>query len=73
MASLPFDQWPYFPSWGAWFRNIGEVNIENTSFTLNGRDYRPDILYDNVGKHSFTLNGSHRKDAYVFIERKGEC
>ena len=50
MATLPFDQWPYFPSWGAWFRNIGEVIIENTSFTLNGKDYRPDILYDNVGQ-----------------------
>lgn len=52
MASLPYDRWPYFPSWGAWFRNIGEVVIENTSFTLNGKDYRPDILYENVGNHT---------------------
>lgn len=24
-ASMTFDQWPYFPSYGAYFRNVGEV------------------------------------------------
>ena len=49
MKNLPFDQWPYFPSWGAWFRNVDRVVIEDSRFNLDGIDYRPDVLYDNVG------------------------
>lgn len=49
MEKLSFDQWPFFPSWAAYFRNVDNVMIENTSFSLTGQDYRKDIICDNVG------------------------
>lgn len=50
MKNLPFDRWPFFPSWGAYFRNVEKVSIENCVFSLKGNDYREKIIYDNVGE-----------------------
>jgi len=49
MEKLSFDRWPFFPSWGAYFRNVDSVVIENTNFSCSGRDFRRDIICDNVG------------------------
>lgn len=52
MEKLSFDQWPFFPSWGAYFRNVDNVRIENTAFCCGGMDYRQDIICENVGSFS---------------------
>lgn len=52
MEKLSFDQWPFFPSWGAYFRNVDNVRIENTAFRCSGPDYRQDIICDNVENFS---------------------
>lgn len=52
MEKLSFDQWPVFPSWGAYFRNVDSVIIENTDFVLTGKDWRKDIIRDNVPNYS---------------------
>lgn len=49
IASMPFDQWPYFPSYGAYFRNVGEVVLDNVTFSTIGPDDRDDVFTDNVG------------------------
>lgn len=52
IGKLDFSQWPVFPSWGAYFRNVDNVKIENTDFNVTGRDWRKDIICDNVGVFS---------------------
>lgn len=49
IASMPFDQWPYFPSYGAYFRNVAEVVLDNVAFSTVGPDDRDDVFTDNVG------------------------
>ena len=49
IASMPFDQWPYFPSSGAYFRNVAEVVLDNVAFSTIGPDDRDDVFTDNVG------------------------
>ena len=49
IASMPFDQWPYFPSYGAYFRNVAEVVLDNVTFSTVGPDDRDDVFTDNVG------------------------
>ena len=49
IASMPFDQWPYFPSYGAYFRNVAEVVLDDVSFSTIGPDDRDDVFTDNVG------------------------
>lgn len=48
-SSMPFDQWPYFPSYGAYFRNVAEVVLDNVAFSTVGPDDRDDVFTDNVG------------------------
>lgn len=48
ILSMPFDKWPYFPSYGAYFRNVSSVLLDNVSFTTIGPDTRPDVYTDNV-------------------------
>lgn len=50
IASMPFDQWPYFPSYGAYFRNVGEVVLDNVAFSTTSPDDRQDVYTDNVGR-----------------------
>lgn len=50
ILSLPFDRWPTFPSFGAYFRNVGTVTLDHVSFTFTGRDFRSPVLTDNVAE-----------------------
>ncbi len=50
ILSMPKNQWPYFPSYGAYFRNVGTVTLKNVSFTVEGPDDRPDVLTENVSR-----------------------
>ena len=45
----PTSQWPVFPSWGMFFRNVGRVNARNVRLRLKGRDYRKPYMCQNVG------------------------
>ena len=44
------DQWPVFPSWAMYFRNVDHVSVKNVICSFTGKDYRKPILYDHVGK-----------------------
>ena len=49
-----FSEWPVFPCWGMYFRNIGQVKLKNVTLQLKGKDYRKPIIYDNVHKKPST-------------------
>jgi hypothetical protein len=48
ILSLPYDRWPVFPSYGAYFRNVDSVLLDRVTFTALTPDSRPDILTDSV-------------------------
>jgi hypothetical protein len=48
--NLPFDKWPFFPSFGLYFRNVDSVSLRNVRCTTVGRDYRPMMVTDSVGR-----------------------
>ena len=48
IASMPFDRWPCFPSYGAYFRNVADVVLDDVTFSTIGPDDRDDIYTDNV-------------------------
>ena len=49
IASMPFERWPYFTSYGAYFRNAYDVVLDDVSFSTVGPDDRESIFTDNVG------------------------
>ena len=49
IAGLPTNQWPVFPSWGMFFRNVGEVSTKDVVLSLRGNDYRLPFITQNVG------------------------
>lgn len=46
---LPFDKWPFFPSFGLYFRNVDRVRLSRVRCATVGRDYRPMMVTDSVG------------------------
>lgn len=42
------SEWPYFPSYAMYFRNVDKVSIQDSRCTFTGKDYRPSIIYKNV-------------------------
>lgn len=48
IASMPFDRWPCFPSYVAYFRNVADVVLDDVTFSTIGPDDRDDICTDNV-------------------------
>lgn len=55
-----FSEWPVFPCWALYFRNIGQVKMENVTLRLKGKDYRCPVIYDNVNKQP--LNNVYKVD-----------
>lgn len=59
------DQWPVFPSYGLYFRNVDRVELRDVRTSFTGRDYRLAM----AGKGP--LNGKrkpaipHRKTAWL--------
>ena len=49
------SEWPVFPVWGMYFRNVGEVDARDIKLKVNGRDYRKPYMCDNVGKAKINL------------------
>lgn len=44
----PTSEWPVFPCWGAYFRNVDQVDAHGLRLTVKGRDYRPATMTDGV-------------------------
>ena len=44
------SEWPVFPCWGMYFRNVGLVYINNVTLRLKGVDYRVPYMCHNVGE-----------------------
>lgn len=53
---LPTNQWPFFPCWGAYFRNVGSVKADNVKLSFKGNDYRRATMMDNVGSTEGTFS-----------------
>jgi polygalacturonase len=47
----PVSQWPYFPSWAMYFRNVDRVSIHNARLSYSGKEYRKAIIFDQVRRH----------------------
>lgn len=50
ILSMPEDRWPFFPSYGAYFRNVGKVTLDNVVFSTKGTDSRQAVMTKNVGR-----------------------
>ena len=48
----PTSEWPVFPCWGMYFRNVGKVEAKRVKLRLAGKDYRKAYICDNVGKEN---------------------
>lgn len=44
----PFSEWPVFPCWGLYFRNINKINMNHVTLRIEGKEYRQPIICDNV-------------------------
>lgn len=58
----PTSEWPVFPCWGAYFRNVGELSVGDVRLSLKGKDYRQAVITDNVGatKGAFAAPGQQK-------------
>lgn len=59
LAAHPVSQWPVFPSWGMYFRNVDRVRLRRVSLSLKGNDYRPPVVTDSVGTFSSSRHSKH--------------
>lgn len=48
----PTSQWPVFPCWGMFFRNVGVVEAYNIKLRVKGGEYRKAYMCQNVGKQN---------------------
>lgn len=48
----PTNEWPVFPVWGMYFRNVSRVEVHDVTLTVKGKDYREAWMVDNVAKHN---------------------
>ncbi len=46
ISALPFSQWPDFPSYGAYFRNVGTLDLDGTTFSVTSSDTREAVVRD---------------------------
>ena len=58
----PTSQWPVFPCWGMFFRNVGVVEANNIKLRVKGGEYRKAWICQNVEQHNL--------DKGVSIERE---
>ncbi len=74
ISALPFSQWPDFPSYGAYFRNVGSLDLEDTDFTVTSADTREAVVRNEPAKSSspdfFLLKSTNMrtKKCAVFAE-----
>ena len=51
----PTDQWPVFPVWGMYFRNVKKVDVQDVKLFVKGKEYRKAWMVDNVKKHNLNV------------------
>lgn len=54
----PTSEWPVFPSWGMFFRNVKGVNAQNVKLRVKGCEYRKAFMCQNVGKDNLATGVS---------------
>lgn len=42
------SEWPVFPCWGMYFRNVKKVDVKDITLRVKGKDYRKAYMTDNV-------------------------
>ena len=42
----PTSEWPVFPSWGMYFRNVKKLKTHDVRLRVTGKDYRPDVIVE---------------------------
>ncbi len=42
----PTSEWPVFPSWGMYFRNVKKLKTHDIKLSVTGKDYRPDVIVE---------------------------
>lgn len=58
----PTSEWPVFPCWGLYLRNVKSAKLTKVSFTVNGKDYRKSVICHSVGRfkqHNVTEDTSY--------------
>lgn len=48
-ASHATSEWPVFPCWGIYFRNVRRVDVSDITLRVKGKDYRQAFMTENVG------------------------
>lgn len=69
----PTSQWPCFPSYAMYFRNVDKVSIRDSKCRFTGKDYRKAVIYDNVKKYEekdLLYNCSHAGAALSVVSDK---
>lgn len=51
----PTDEWPVFPVWGMYFRNVKDVSVSDVVLRVKGKDYRDAYMCDNVGRQKIKI------------------
>lgn len=42
------NEWPVFPCWGLYLRNVKNADLRDVTLTVKGKDYRTELIKDNV-------------------------
>lgn len=51
----PTSEWPVFPCWGMYFRNVRKVEAEGVLLRVKGKDYRSAYMTDNVQENNLEI------------------
>ena len=51
----PTSEWPVFPVWGMYFRNVKDVSVSEVVLRVKGKDYRDAYMCDNVGRQKIEI------------------
>ena len=54
-GNRPTDQWPVFPVWGMYFRNVKQVDVKDVKLSVNGKEYREAWGVYNVTSHNLNF------------------
>ena len=59
------DQWPVFPSYGLYFRNVDRVELRDVRTSFTGRDYRLAMAGEGPLNGKRKPATTHRKTAWL--------
>ena len=53
-VNRPTNEWPVFPCWGMFFRNVGKVDARHVVLRVKGKEYREAVMCQNVESENLT-------------------